>query len=51
MPKNDGIRTITEEDCAQRETTGVFGHDPYNLHKHHRVEIKEMECRYLACWK
>jgi hypothetical protein len=37
--------------CAQRETTGVFGHDPDNLHKQHRAELKEMASRYLACWK
>ena len=49
--QNDGVRTITEEDCAQRETSGVFGHDRDNLHKHHRVELKEMASRYLACWK
>ena len=28
MPKMMGFETITEEDCALRETTGVFGHDP-----------------------
>jgi hypothetical protein len=47
--QNDGVRTISEEDCAQRETTGVFGHDPDNLHKHHRVELKEMASRCIAC--
>jgi hypothetical protein len=51
MPKMMGFELSLNEDCVQRETTGVFGHDPDNLHKQHRAELKEMASRYLACWK
>jgi hypothetical protein len=36
--QNDGTRIITKEE--QRETTGMFGHDPDNLHKQHRAETQ-----------
>jgi hypothetical protein len=36
MPKMMGFELSLKKICAQRETTGVFGHDPDNLHRAQR---------------
>ena len=51
MPKMMGFELPLKKIARSAKLQECLGHDPVNLHKQHRVELKEMASRYPAGWK
>jgi hypothetical protein len=51
MPKMMGFELSLKNIARSAKLQECLGHDPDNLHKQHRAELKEMASRYLAGWK
>jgi len=51
MPKMMGFELSLKKIARSAKLQECLGHDPDNLHKQHRAELKEMASRYPAGWK